>query len=93
MHPSDGPPALRDADVPARVRILADAYGMTSEQRALVVPTALQRAANAMPAMRAAAEADPVFRSWWDGGLQGKLLRAQSWLAESAGHIDEELRR
>jgi hypothetical protein len=74
--------------VPARVRILADAYGMTSEQRALVVPTALQRAANALPAMRAAAEADAVFRSWWDGGLEGKLLRAQDWLGAEAQRIN-----
>jgi Phosphotransferase enzyme family len=33
-HPNDRPPALRDADVPARVRIVADAYGLTQEQRA-----------------------------------------------------------
>ena len=82
---------MRDADVPARVRILADAYGMTPEQRALVVPTALQRAANSLPAMRAAAEADPVFRSWWDGGLEGKLLRAQEWLAAEGARIEGAL--
>jgi hypothetical protein len=91
MHPSDRPPALRDADVPARVRILADSYGMTPEQRALVVPTAVQRAANAMPAMHAAAQADPVFAKWWDGGLEQKLLRAQAWLSTEAPRIEAVL--
>jgi hypothetical protein len=91
MHPSDRPPAMRDADVPARVRILADAYGMTAEQRALVVPTAVQRAANSLPAMRAAAEADAVFRSWWEGGLDQKLLRGQKWLDIESARIDAAL--
>ena len=92
MHPSDRPPAMRDVDVPARARILADAYGMTAQQRALVVPTAVQRAANAMPAMHAAAQADPVFAKWWDGGLEQRLLRAQEWLATEAPRIDTALR-
>ena len=83
---------MRDADVPARVRILADAYGMTAEQRALVIPTALQRAANSLPAMHAAAQADPVFAKWWNGGLEHKLLRAQQWLATEAPRIDAALR-
>jgi hypothetical protein len=91
MHPSDRPPAMRDADVPARVRILADAYGVTAEQRALIVPTALRRAANSLPAMRAAAEADAVFRSWWEGGLEQKLLRSQKWLGAEAAQISAVL--
>ena len=82
---------MRDADVPARVRILADAYGMTARQRALVVPTALQRAANSLPAMHAAAQADPVFAKWWNGGLEHKLLRAQEWLAIEGPHINAVL--
>jgi hypothetical protein len=93
MHPHDRPQALRDANVPARVRIVADAYGLTQEQRALVVPTALQRAANSLPAMHAAAQADAVFRSWWEGGLEQKLLRAQEWLGDEAAHIDAALQR
>jgi hypothetical protein len=91
MHPDDRPPALRNADVPARVRIFADAYGLTSEQRALVVPTAVQRAANSVPAMRAAADADPVFRRWWVGGLEQKLLRAQEWWLTAADPIARAL--
>jgi hypothetical protein len=87
MHPDDRPPALRDADVPARVRMFADAYGMNAAQRALVVPTAVRRAANSLPAMRAAADADPVFRRWWVGGLEQKLLRAQEWWVTEADRI------
>jgi len=91
-HPNDRPPALRDADVPARVRVVADAYGMTSEQRALVVSTAVQRAANSLPAMHAAAQVDPLFRTWWEGGLEQKLLRSQEWLGREAARIEAALR-
>jgi hypothetical protein len=69
------------------VRMFADAYGMSPEQRALVVPTAVRRAANSLPAMRAAADADPVFRRWWVGGLEQKLLRAQEWWSTEADRI------
>jgi hypothetical protein len=90
-HPADRAPAMREADVPSRVRIVADAYEMSKAQRALVVPTALRRAGNSIPAMRAAAEADPVFRRWWDGGLHDKLLRAERWLAAEADRLTAAL--
>ena len=38
VDPVDRAPSLVDADVPARVRAFADAYEMTTEQRAQVVP-------------------------------------------------------
>jgi hypothetical protein len=90
-HPADRAPAMREADVPRRVRIVADAYDMSKAQRAVVVPTALRRAGNSIPAMRAAAEADPVFRRWWDGGLHDKLLRAERWLAAEADRLTAAL--
>ena len=90
--PEDRPPSLVDADVPARVRAFADAYGMTAEQRALVVPLAVLRARHSIPTMRAAADVDPVFRRWWDAGLDVRLPRAAAWIAAEAPRIEAALR-
>lgn len=53
----DRPAALRDADVPGRVRLFADAYGIDAAQREQVLPMALARTRNAMQSMEAAAKA------------------------------------
>jgi Ser/Thr protein kinase RdoA (MazF antagonist) len=90
--PQDRAPSLVDADAAERVRTFADAYQMSAGQRARVVPTAIRRAANVTLTMRAAAEADPVFRRWWDDGLENRLRRAESWLAREADRIDLRLR-
>jgi hypothetical protein len=92
LHPADRPPQLADADVPARVRLLADAYGATAGQRAQLVPLALRRARNNTLGMRAAAEVDPVFRRWWDEGLRERLPRAERWLAAEEGRLAAALR-
>ncbi len=91
-HPLDRAPALAEVDVAARVRVFADAYGMTADQRVLVVPLAIRRGDNAALTMRAAADVDPVFRRWWDEGLKDKIPRAQRWLAGEAQRIDAGLR-
>lgn len=85
-------PALVGADAAQRVRLMADAYGLTVEQRALVVPTAVRRAANATLTMRAAAEVDPVFRRWWDEGVKDRMPRAQEFITGEASRIDAALR-
>ncbi len=87
LHPLDRPPALVEADAAHRVRVFADAYGMDRQQRAQVVPVAVQQATNAHTRMRAAAEVDPVFRRWWDEGVKVRMPRAESWLAEHADGI------
>ena len=89
----DRPPALVTADVAARARLSADAYGMTGEHRALVVPTALRFTHNVSLRMGAAAEADPVFRRWWDKGVRDRLRRTEAWLADEADRIETALRR
>ncbi len=80
VDPLDRAPSLVDADVPARVRAFADAYGMTIEQRAQVIPVANRMVANFALTSRAAAEVDPVFRRWWDEGVKDRLPRAVEWL-------------
>nr|WP_279590951.1 phosphotransferase [Modestobacter marinus] len=85
LDPVDRAPSLVEADVPARVRAFADAYGMTAEQRAQLIPVANRMVANFALTSRAAAEVDPVFRRWWDEGLDDQMPRAVAWLtAESS---------
>jgi Ser/Thr protein kinase RdoA (MazF antagonist) len=91
LHPVDRAPSLADADVPARVRAFADAYGMTAGQRAQLVPVANRAVANAALTSRAAAEVDPVFRRWWDAGLAERMPRAVAWLAGESAAISAAL--
>lgn len=92
VDPVDRSPQLADADAAERVRVLVDAYGMTAEQRALVVPRALWRARRSFARMQAAAQADPVFRRWWDEGVRDRLPRAERWLTAEAPRIEARLR-
>jgi Ser/Thr protein kinase RdoA (MazF antagonist) len=84
VAPQDRAPSLVDADVPARVRTFADAYGMTADQRSQLIPVAHRMVANMALTSRAAAAVDPVFRRWWEDGLADRMPRAVAWLAEEA---------
>jgi len=84
VDPVDRAPSLVNADVPARVRAFADAYGMTTEQRAQVIQVANRAVANSALTARAAAEVDPVFRRWWDEGVKHRMPRAVEWLAKES---------
>ncbi len=87
VPPAERAPSLVDADVPARVRAFVDAYGMTPEQRARVVPTAVLRARHSVRVMRAAADVHPVFRRWWEAGLDVRLPRTVDWIAAEGPRI------
>ena len=91
LHPLDRPPALMDADAGQRVRVFADAYGLSQEQRKQVLPAAVRRARRAHITMRAAAEVDPVFRRWWDDGVRVRMPRAEAWLEQEGATIEAAL--
>ena len=91
LHPLDRPPSLTAADAGHRARIFADAYGMSSEQRAQVLPVAVLRASNTHITMRAAAEVDPVFKRWWDEGVKDRMPRAEAWLQADGGAVEAAL--
>ncbi len=74
LHPQDRPLVLIDADIPARIRAFADAYGMSDEQRNRLVPLAIQRARNVHLTARAAADVDPVFRRFWEEGVKDRKI-------------------
>lgn len=41
--------------------------------------------------LRAAAEADPVFRRWWEDGVKDRMPRAERWLLLESDRITERL--
>src|ERR1700728_3071746 len=82
--PRDRAPALADADIPHRVAVFADAYGMTAQQRARLVPLAVDVVRRYHEDSRASAELDPVFRRLWENGARVYLPRAEAWVREMA---------
>jgi aminoglycoside phosphotransferase (APT) family kinase protein len=89
--PRDRPPALADADIPHRVAVFADAYGMTARQRAELAPLAVDIARSYHEDSRASAELDPVWRKMWEDGGREVLPRAEAWVREMAPAIAARL--
>ncbi|RSN71993.1 phosphotransferase enzyme family protein [Actinomadura sp. WAC 06369] len=91
LHPEDRPPGLTDADIPRRVAVFADAYGMSERQRRDLVPLAGRMVHRFHLTSRAAAEADPVFRRFWHRGVKDRMPRAEAWLAREGPAITARL--
>jgi aminoglycoside phosphotransferase (APT) family kinase protein len=91
--PRDRSPALVDADVPHRVVVFANAYGMSANQRAGLTPLAVDMVRRYREGSRLSAELDPVFRRLWENGDRAKLARAEAWMRESAPAITAALLR
>jgi aminoglycoside phosphotransferase (APT) family kinase protein len=80
--PRDRAPAFTGSDIPHRAAVFADAYGMTAQQRQDLVPLAIRMARRYNLTARAAADADPVFRRFWEQGAKDELPRAKAWLQQ-----------
>jgi hypothetical protein len=80
-----------DADIPHRVAVFADAYGMTARQRAELTPLAVDVARRYHEDSRASAELDPVWRKMWEDGGKDVLPRAEAWVREMAPAIAARL--
>ncbi|MFG2076402.1 Phosphotransferase enzyme family protein [Nonomuraea maritima] len=91
MHPEDRAPAFRDLDIPHRVAVFADAYGMTPRQRRILVSAAGTMIGRFHVNMRTAAEQDPVFRRFWDEGAKDRLPRAETWIQQEGPAITAEI--
>jgi hypothetical protein len=89
--PQDRAPAFADLDIPHRVSVFAGAYGMTGRQRHDLVPLAMRMARRYHLTARAAAEADPVFRRFWDEGAKDEIPRAKAWLQQTGPAIIAQL--
>jgi hypothetical protein len=88
IDPRDRPEPLRDADMPRRVRLFADAYGMTVHERSQVADAALTRARQSLTWARAVIargdEVDPAFARWWEQGWKDQMPRTVAWLEDAA---------
>ena len=89
--PRDRSPAFADADIPHRVAVFADAYGMTARHRAELAPFAVDMARRYHEDSRTSAELDPVFRRLWEDGAKDELPRAEAWLRKVAPAITARL--
>jgi hypothetical protein len=90
--PRDRPPAFVDADIPHRIAVFADAYGMTAQHRTELAPLVVDLAHRYHRESRVSAELDPVFRKLWEDGAKDELPRAEAWLREMAPAIAARLR-
>lgn len=86
LDPADRVPALAGADIPARIALFADSYGMTDDQRAALPRLAANMIRNFHLTARAAALTDPVFKGFWDGGVKDRMPRAEAWIRQ---HVDQ----
>jgi Phosphotransferase enzyme family len=91
--PQDRWPAFAGLDIPHRVAVFADAYGMTARHRAELVPLAVDVARRYHEDSRVSAQLDPVFRKLWEDGARDELPRAEAWLREEAPAITARLLR
>jgi hypothetical protein len=91
--PQDRSPAFVDADIPHRIAVFADAYGMTARHRAELAPLVVDLAQRYHRESRVSAELDPVFRKLWEDGAKDELPRAEAWLRETAPAIAARLRQ
>lgn len=89
--PVDRRPAFAALDVPRRVALFADAYGMSIRQRQALMPAAKAMVARFHTNMRAAARTDPVFARFWEEGAKDLLPRAHAWIRDSAIEITTRL--
>ena len=89
--PRDRAPTFRDLDIPRRIALFADTYGMTAQQRADLAPFAVDVAHRYHEDARDSAELDPVFRKLWENGAKHELPRAEAWLRAEAAAITAHL--
>lgn len=97
LDPRDRPEPLRDADMPGRVRLFADAYGMSEHQRSRVADVAVARARQSLAWARAVIargdEVSPVFARWWEQSWKDQMPRTVAWVQREAPSIHAAVTR
>jgi aminoglycoside phosphotransferase (APT) family kinase protein len=91
-HPDDLAPHWRSLDVPARLRLFADAYGLERPGREAFTGLAVARAGASRRRMRAAAE--QLGGGWarmWDEGVGEAIARREQWLTAHRHALDTAL--
>jgi Phosphotransferase enzyme family len=91
FDPLDRAPSLAGADIPHRVAVFADAYGMTAHQRRDLAPFAELMIQHYHRSFRAAAQDNPGFRRLWDEDFKDRMPRAEVWIKNAAPLIAARL--
>jgi Ser/Thr protein kinase RdoA (MazF antagonist) len=92
--PVDRDPVLVDADAGARMRVFADAYGLSDGERARLLDLADVRIARSWHLMKGRAERDGGgWARMWDEGVGDRLRRAHDWLRRERATLATQLDR
>jgi aminoglycoside phosphotransferase (APT) family kinase protein len=91
FDPLDRAPSLAGADIPHRVAVFADAYGMTTRQRRDLAPFAEAMIQHYHRSFWAAAQQNPAFRRLWDEDFKHRMPRAEAWIKQAAPLIAARL--
>jgi aminoglycoside phosphotransferase (APT) family kinase protein len=86
--PRDVDPLLRDVDVPQRVRILADEYGLSGTDRERIMEVGMLRTRRAWYLMKQRAETlGGGWQRMWDEGVGDVIKRREAWLDRHAATL------
>jgi len=86
--PRDADPLLRHVNVPARARILADAYGLSGTDRERITEVAVLRTRRSWHLMKRRAETQGGgWQRMWDEGVGDVIKRREAWLDRHASTL------
>jgi hypothetical protein len=90
--PRDVDDLLRDVDVPRRIRILADSYGLSGTDRERIMEVAMLRTRRAWYLMKRRAETQGGgWQRMWDEGVGDVIKRREAWLDRNAPTLTDAL--
>ena len=88
FDPRDVDPLLRHVDVPRRVRILADSYGLSSADRERIMEVAVIFTRRAWYLMKQRAQTQGGgWQRMWDEGVGDVIKRREAWLDRHAATL------
>jgi hypothetical protein len=92
FDPADRDPLMRDLDVPRRTRLLADAYGLSDDDRRKVLQVTLLRTRRSWHSMKWRAEMyGGGWQRMWDEGVGDVIKRRECWLDRNRESLTEAL--
>ncbi|MFC4911442.1 phosphotransferase [Actinomadura gamaensis] len=89
--PADRDVLLHGVDAGRRMRLFADAYGLSADERRELLPAARVRFERSYRAMRTRAEGGGAWARLWRGGVGPRIRRAQDWLEVHWDELDAHL--
>jgi Phosphotransferase enzyme family len=92
--PADRDPAFAGLDVPARIAVFCEAYGLSYAERVRLVPVAVRWLRRSRTTITERAErGGEAWARMLDAGVGERLVRAAGWLERCRPEIEARLRR